>query len=141
MRVVFVGASTLALTTVKLLAASDHEIVVIEKDYQRIEALSDDFDCSFLHGDGSRPSVLKDVDPDSCDLLFCLSDDDNVNVLAAVVARSMGFKKVLLRIEDIELLPVCKQLELEHVIVPDRKVAEDLREFLEGETEAPETEE
>ena len=123
-----------------ILLEADHEIVVIDKDADIIEAISDDYDCSFVHGDGSRPSVLQDVDPASTDVLFCLADDDNANVLAAVVAKSMEFKRIVVRIEDLELLPVCKQLGLEHVIVPDRHVAEGLHKFLEGDVSAPEAE-
>lgn len=137
MRVVFIGASALTKATVQVMLEAEHEIVVIEKDLATIELISEDFDCSFVHGDGSRPSVLEDVDPGSTDVLFCLSDDDNANILAALLARSMDFKKVVVRIEDLELQPVCDQLKLEHVIIPDRRVAEGLKEFLEGDADKP----
>ncbi|MEQ8689212.1 MAG: NAD-binding protein [Pseudomonadales bacterium] len=129
MRAVFIGASLLARATTELLVEEGHEVVIVEKDLDVIETYADQYDCSFLHGDGSRPAVLEDVDPNSTDCLYCVSNDDTANILAAVVAKSMEFSKIVVRVEDRDLLPVCKQLSIEHVIVPDLKVAKDLIAF------------
>lgn len=136
MRVVFIGASLLARTTTKLLLEDGHEVVIIEKEPDVIERYADEFDCSFLLGDGARPSVLEDVDPSATDCLYCVSNDDTDNILAAVVARSMDFGNVVVRVEDQELLPICEQLELDHVIVPDLQVARELIEFGKGALDA-----
>jgi len=69
--------------------------------------------------------------------LLCLSDDDTANVLAAVVARSMDFARVVLRLEDTDLLSICEQLGLENVIVPDQRVARELLTFLDARDEPP----
>jgi trk/ktr system potassium uptake protein len=136
LRIVFIGAGTLTRATTKRLLSEGHEVVIVEKDAEVIEELSDEYDCSFVHGDGSRPSILADIDPRSTDCLFCVASDDTANILAAVVARSMDFAKVVVRIENEELLPICKQLRLEHVIVPDQRVARELIAFAEGQDDA-----
>ena len=137
MRVVLIGASGLAMATVGEMLEAGHEVVVVDKDKQVIEKLDDKFDCTFYCGDGAKPSVLKEVDPGNTDLLLCLSDDDTANVLAAVVAKSMDFSRVVLRLEDTELLSICEQLGLENVIVPDRRVAMELLRFLDEGDEPP----
>ena len=138
MRTVIIGASRLALASVEVFLEAGHEVVVIEKQQKVIEEIDELYDCSFYCGDGAKPSVLEEVDPSNTDLLLCLSDDDTSNVLAAVVAKSMAFDRVLLRLEQRELVPVCEQLELEHVIVPSERVARELLSFAEGEREHPE---
>lgn len=138
MRVVLIGASRLALASVEKFLEEGHEVVVIEKEQSVIDKLDDDYDCSFYCGDGAKPSVLEDVDPGSTDLLLCLSDDDTSNVLAAVVAKSMDFSRVVLRLESRELLPICEQLQLDNVIVPDQRIASELLSFAEGEQDCPE---
>ena len=50
----------------------------------------------------------------------------------------MEFNRVLLRLEQRELVPICEQLELEHVIVPSERIARELLSFAEGEREHPE---
>ncbi|GAB5452573.1 MAG: hypothetical protein Hals2KO_29010 [Halioglobus sp.] len=138
MRVVVIGASRLGMATVEEMLEAGHEVVVIDKDPAVIEELDDKFDCSFYCGDGAKPRVLEDVDPGSTDLLLCLADDDTSNVLAAVVATSMDFNRLVLRLDDPDLESICKQLGLENVIIPDRRVAGELLSFAEGDEECPE---
>jgi trk system potassium uptake protein TrkA len=140
LRIVLIGASTLALTATEALLAAGHQVVIVEKNREVIEEVSKDYDCSFIHGDGSRPHILEDVDPKHTDCLFCLSNEDTSNILAAVVARSLGFEKVVVRIEDRDLLPICTQLDLDHVIVPDKRVSRELVAFAEGNERALDTE-
>lgn len=136
MRIVFIGAGTLTRTATRMFLDAGHEVVIIESDLAIIEEYEDRYDCSFLHGDGSRPTILAEVDPPATDCLFCLAGEDTANILSAVVARSMDFGKIVVRIEDDELLPVCAQLGLEHVIVPDRRLARELLSFAEGDSRA-----
>ncbi|MDX2464454.1 MAG: NAD-binding protein [Porticoccus sp.] len=130
MRVVLIGASGLGMATVAKMLEAGHEVVVVDKDKEIIEELDGKFDCSFYCGDGAKPSVLKEVDPGHTDLLLCLSDDDTANILAAVVAKSLDFGHVVLRLEDTDLLSICEQLGLENVIVPDQRVARELLRYL-----------
>jgi trk system potassium uptake protein TrkA len=139
LRIVLIGASTLARTTAAKFLEASHEVVIIEKDKQVIEDISEEYDCSFVHGDGSRPHILEDVDPGHTDCLFCLSNDDTANILAALVARTLDFKRVVVRVEDIELLPICTQLGLDNIIVPDQRVGRELLAFAEGDDRALDT--
>lgn len=137
MRIAIIGASRLALASVEAFLEAGHEVVVIEKEQSVIEQVDELFDCSFYCGDGAKPRVLEDIDPENTDLLLCLSDDDTSNVLAAVVAKSMAFNRVLLRLEDRDLLPVCEQLELDNIMVPNQRIASELLSFAEGEEDCP----
>ena len=132
MRVIFVGASPLALHAAKALTGRGHDVVLIEANADKVEALSDEMDCGLIVGDGSRPAVLREVDPRDTDTLFCLSDRDEANILAALVGRSLGFGRVVPKIEDAELQPICAELGLSDVIVPDREVAVKLVDVVEG---------
>ena len=89
MRVVFVGASSLAVVTAKLMRERGDEVVIIEHDKDHIDALPEELDCGFLHGDGSEPAILREADPNGTDVLFALTDNDQANILASLVgARS-----------------------------------------------------
>ena len=123
MRAAFVGTSALAVATAELLVKSGHEVVMIERDRSRIEALAEDLDCGFIHGDGTRPPILREGSPDNTDMLFCLTDNDQANILASLVGRSVGYARVVTRIEDPEYLHICTELGLNDTIVPDEAVA------------------
>lgn len=123
MRFVFVGAGQLAQMTAQLLIGRGHEVVIVEIDRAVIDACSEELDCAFIHGDGSKPHILREAGPSLTDVLFALTDDDRVNMLAALIGRSLGFRRVVPRIVDPELTSICAELGLEHTIVPDMTIS------------------
>jgi len=132
MRFVFVGSGTLAMLTGRMLAERGHEVVLIERDRTVIDALQEEIDVGFLHGDGTRPAILREADPEGTDLLFCLTHDDQANIIASLVARSLGFHRVVTRIQDQEFEHVCLELGLVDTIVPEVTVARHLADVMEG---------
>lgn len=95
MRIVFIGTGKVSIETAKALINKGHEVIIIETDKDRIEEFSEEMDCSFLHGDGSQPNLLGEVNPKETDFLFCLTSTDQANVIASLVGRSLGFKRVV----------------------------------------------
>ncbi len=132
MRAVFIGASHLAITTARYLLRRGHEVVVIERDKSLIDNLSADMDCGFIHGDGTRPALLQEADPGHTDALFCLTDSDQANIIASLVGRSQGFKRVVTKIEDVAFEHICLELGLEDTVIPSRTVGRLLADMCEG---------
>lgn len=131
MRVAFVGASPEAVLAAAELAERGHEVIVIDENQDKIDSVSEQLDCGLVTGDGSRPTVLEEIGPGQTDVLFCVSDRDEVNILAALVGRSLGFERVVPKVEDPELEAVCNELGLDDVMVPDRHVARRLVDLVE----------
>lgn len=132
MRAVLMGAGPLTRMTAEILIRRGADVVIIEEDRAVIEALQDDLDCAFIHGDGSRPNILREAGPSDRAILFCLSDNDQSNILASLVGRSLGFGRVFTKIEDSEFEHICLELSLEDTIIPDRHVAQILSGIAEG---------
>jgi len=132
MRIVLIGASPLAVATAKILIQQHHDVVIIEADKAKVDALSQKLDCGFIHGDGSKPAILREVDPERTDFLFCLTNEDKDNILAGVVGRSLGFARVIPKIEDSEFEHICIELGLQDTIIPDRAIARILGDMVAG---------
>jgi len=132
MRVAIIGASELGVRTAIRLLDRNHEVVIAENDREVINELSEDLACSFLHGDGSRPGILEELGPQQTDLLLCLTDEDLVNILAAVTGRSLGFQRVVTKIENAEYREVCTKLNLGTTIVPNETISRYLADMAEG---------
>lgn len=132
MRVVFIGAGDLTVETATLLIDRKHEVVIIEEDKEKVTELSDLLDCSFLHGDGSKPHVLEDAGPKHTDILFCLTDNDQHNIIAALVGRSLGYRKIVLQIHDADYLNICRELKLENPITPSKTIGRYLADMASG---------
>ena len=132
MRVVFVGASSLTLMTARILLTRGHEVVIVERDEARVQELPQQLDCGILQGDGSKPAILHEADPNGTDILFCMTDSDQANIIAALVGRSLGFKRVVAKIDDPEFEHICLELGLEDTIIPARTIGRYLADMCEG---------
>jgi trk system potassium uptake protein len=132
MRFAFVGAGEVAVRTAEFLIDKGHEVVLIESDQQRIDELADRLDCSFLKGDGSSPEILREVNPTQTDVLFSISNNDPTNLIASLVGRSIGFKRVITSIQNPDFEEICRELGLNDTIVPSRTISRYLSDMAEG---------
>ena len=132
MRIVFLGTEEVAVRTAELLIDKGHEVIIIDSDKDRIDALSERMDCSFLHGDGSSPSILGEVGPDQSDVLVAVSGSDTANLIASLVGRSLGFERVITSIQNYEYEEICRELKLEDTIMPSRTISLYLADMVEG---------
>lgn len=133
MRTAFIGTSSLTLSTAELLLEDGHEVILIERSRERIDALAERFDAGFIHGDGTSPDVLREVEPENTDVLFCLLESDQTNILAGLIGRSLGFRRVVPRVNDPQFQHICLELGLDDSVMPNRAVARHLRDLLGGE--------
>jgi trk system potassium uptake protein TrkA len=132
MRTVFIGAGEVSIETAKAFVKKGHEVIIIETDKAKIDELSEEIDCSFLQGDGSRPDILREVNPEQTDFLFCLTDSDQHNVIASLVGRSLSFKRVVTSIGDPQFEVICHELGLKDTIIPSRTISRYLGDMVGG---------
>jgi trk/ktr system potassium uptake protein len=126
MRLVFLGGTTLVEKTAHALSEAGHEIVIIERDAKRIKELGEHLDCAFLNGDGSKPDVLKEADPARTDILYCVTNHDQTNIIASLIGKNLGIPRVVTMIEDENFLPICEELGLKDTIIPVRTISRHL---------------
>lgn len=132
MKAVIVGANPMGVMTAGILLKRNHDVVIVEKDKLLIDELSENLGCGFVHGDGSKPAILQETDPVHTDFLFCLTGNDQTNIIASLVGRSLGFKRVITVIEDPEFEHICVELGLEDTIIPTMTIGRHLADMLEG---------
>jgi len=132
MRTVFIGAGKVSVETAKALMKKSHEVVIIETDKTKIDELSEEMECSFLQGDGSHPDILREVNPAQTDFLFCLTDSDQDNVIASLVGRSLGFKRIVTSIGDPQFEDICRELGLKDTIIRSRTISCYLEDMVGG---------
>ena len=132
MRIVFVGAGDLTVMTARLLVKEGHDVVVVEREMAVIDALRDELDAGFLHGDGTKPNILREAAPEESDFLFCLTRHAQENIIASLVGRELGFPRVVTSIDDPEFEGVCRSLGLDRVIVPSRTIGRYLADMIRG---------
>jgi trk system potassium uptake protein TrkA len=74
LRIVIVGGGHVGYHTAERLSNRGHDIVIIEKDEDRVEFLSEQYIATIIQGDGGRPSVLRQADVSGSDVCAALTD-------------------------------------------------------------------
>ncbi|WP_459192261.1 Trk system potassium transporter TrkA [Halosimplex sp. J119] len=89
MRIVIVGAGEVGSTTAESLS-DEHEVVVVDRDPERVESLTYDMDVLPIEGDASEIETLEEADVGEADLFIASTDDDETNIIACGIAKVCG---------------------------------------------------
>jgi len=89
MRVIIVGAGEVGFQLAKFLATENIDVVLIDKDKDNLRRISDELDVALLEGEGGSPAMLKEAGADDADLLLAVTNMDETNMVACLVAKVM----------------------------------------------------
>lgn len=98
MRVVILGAGTVGHSVAAMLCRERHSVTVVDTDAEQIKHINETLDVRGLAGSASQSSVLFQAGISSVDLCLAVTGDDEVNLVAASMARSMGARRVVARV-------------------------------------------
>jgi trk system potassium uptake protein TrkA len=100
MKVVVIGAGQVGQSIAQALQ-HDHDVVVIEREASRIEALRQ-HDVLAIEGNGASLKVLEEAGVDRADLVIACTDVDEVNIVACAGSKQLGAAFTIARVHDPE---------------------------------------
>ena len=106
MKIVIAGAGEVGCHLAKMLSEGYHEITIIDNDEERLALVSESMDVLTVQGNPTSIKILKSAGVDKADLFVAVTPAkaQDVNLVAAIIAKKMGAKKVTARINDAEYL-------------------------------------
>ena len=104
MKIVVSGVGEMGSHLARMLSGNGHEITVIESDAKRLSNVSNIADLITVEGDTTAFAVLRRAGVRRCDLFIAVNHDENQNILAAIMAKQLGAKKSIARIDNNEYL-------------------------------------
>lgn len=118
-RVVLIGAGLIGRNLAILLAESGYNVKVIEKDMARCEQLAAMNDnVMVINGDGTNMELLEAEEISDNDVIICLTDDDKLNLLVALLAKHLGIPKTIARVGRPEYITLMEQVGVDIVFSP-----------------------
>lgn len=98
-RIMIVGGGHVGAGLAKQLEKS-HRVKLVEKDMERAEFLSADLQNTLvLHGDASDQQLLSEEHIEDIDVFVAVTNDDEANIMSAMLAKRMGAKKTMVLIQ------------------------------------------
>ena len=103
MRIIVIGASHLGYIIAELLSNEGYDVVVVDSDGDKLEAVRNDLDVLTVLADGTSPSFMRSQARGS-DLLVAVTAIDEVNIIACILAKKNGIPHTIARIRDPKFL-------------------------------------
>lgn len=136
MRVIIVGAGEVGFQIAKFLAIENHDVVIIDKSKEKLKRITDDLDVAVMEGPGGSPSVLQEAGIKEADMLLAVTDMDEVNMIACLVAKAMfQVPQNMARIRNFEYSDneiLLKSLGIDTAISPEIEAAKAVIRLLEA---------
>ncbi len=125
-RACIVGGGVTGEMVARLLAEEgDVEVLIIESNRERAEELSALLDSvTVLCGDGTDTRLLTDEQVGSYDIFAAVTADDELNLMAALLAQRLGAPRTAALVQRPDYMPIYRELGVDVAVSP-RAVASD----------------
>lgn len=100
MDIVIIGGGKVGEELCRDLSKENHNIVLIDKDPNRLEQLSNTYDIRGVLGNGAVYALQLEADTDKCDLFIAVTPLDEINIIAALTAKRIGAKYCVARVRN-----------------------------------------
>ncbi|RPJ57049.1 MAG: Trk system potassium transporter TrkA [Acidobacteria bacterium] len=110
-RVFIVGGKQLGIEVALQLERTGVTVKLFERDLARCHKIAGVVTSSVVvNGDGTDQRLLKDENIEGVDAYLALTGDDEVNMIATMLAKRLGAKKVAALVNRLDFLPVAQLL-------------------------------
>ena len=137
MKIIIVGAGEVGFHIAQKLSKENQNVILIEKDVQKIKRITENLDVQVLHGRGTSPQVLRDAGIEDADMLVAATDSDEVNLISCLMAKNLNpYMLKFARIRNPEYLEEKELFEkdllgIDRVINPESEMVETILKLME----------
>jgi len=131
MKTVVIGAGAVGLHLARSLSWDGHDVIVIDHHQELIDQVTSTIDALAVRGSGTSIPTLVQAGVQNADLLLAVTNVDEVNIVACMLARELGVKTRIARIRNQEYSkpnsPVSlKSIGIDQVIHPELESAREV---------------
>ncbi|MBQ4423654.1 MAG: Trk system potassium transporter TrkA [Clostridia bacterium] len=134
MQIMIVGCGKMGTSLAVQLVSDGHRVTVIDRSESVIEQISNTQDVIGYVGNGAVFSVLEEAGAKDADLLLALTQSDELNLLACLIAHKIGARHTIARVRNPEyannMYRISEDLGLSMTVNPDRQAAEEIARVL-----------
>lgn len=117
--VLIVGGGNIGFRLAESLEHRNYHVRMIEIDRMRCEFLAEHLRRTIvLHGDGTDQNLLQEENIQEMDVAISLMGNEESNVLASLLAKSLGTKRTITRINKFHYIPILDTIGLDQIVSP-----------------------
>ncbi len=128
MRITILGAGEVGKHLARALIGDGHAVVLIDSDRRAVQKARDSLDIEVIEGHGGSVEVLDRALVSTCDLVCAVTHNDELNMLASLLAKKLGAKQTAVRVHGLSHITkrrffYRKTLEFDLTISPEEMTA------------------
>lgn len=100
MYVLIAGGGKVGFYLAQELLQSNHEVLILEQDANRVAAIIEELGENAMHGDGCEATTLDAAGVARADLVAAVTGDDEDNLVVCEIARQRGVPRTIARINN-----------------------------------------
>jgi len=136
MKIVIAGAGEVGTHLAKMLSNEDQDIILMDTDQERLDIIDSNYNLMTYAGSPTSFSALKYVGISDADLYIAVTPYETKNITACAIAKKLGAKKTVARIDNFEALShknrtILEQIGVDHLIYPEHLAAQEIITALE----------
>ncbi|MDK2892617.1 Trk system potassium transporter TrkA [Methanohalophilus sp.] len=118
-RIMIIGGGVVGFYLAKLLEHTHLKVKLIEKDKERSEYIAEELsNILVLRGDGTDLNLLKEEGIGDMDVVISVTGSDEKNLLCALLAKQLGAKKVIVRADHYDYVPLFEMVGVDRAASP-----------------------
>lgn len=118
-KVFIVGAGRVGRYLAVMLENAGYNLKIIDNDKNRCELIGKQLQHSLvLHGDATDKELLIEEGIGQADAVICLTEDDKLNMLAALLAKNLGAERTLVKVGKVDYIPLMEQVGIDATFTP-----------------------
>ncbi|HQM91341.1 MAG TPA: NAD-binding protein [Syntrophales bacterium] len=90
MKVIIIGAGEVGYHIADILSKEKQDVILVDRDEERLKELAETLDVMTLHGSGSSPEILKKAGLGEADMVIAVTDSDETNMVACLLASTQS---------------------------------------------------
>jgi trk system potassium uptake protein TrkA len=135
MHVIVCGAGEVGVHIADRLSREGHDVVLLDRSPQRVADAEERLDVQTLIGSASSPHVLETAGLANAELFISVTNDDEANLIGALIAKQAGAKTTVVRLQNDALRAadasrLRRTMGVDFVIDPDLETAQEIFEVL-----------
>ncbi len=117
--VVIIGAGRMGRYVTEKLLQLGRRVKVVDRDYELCKKVASDYPGALvINGDISDKSIFEDEQFDGSDLIVTTTSNEELNILTAIYAKSLGVKKAIALVNKTNYLHISAELGLNATVSP-----------------------
>jgi len=135
-RVIIVGAGKVGFNLAQMLSYEQHDVVVIEMDEERRQIIGEHLDIQTVGGNGASPTVLQEAGVREADMLIAVTEMDEINMVACMMAKQFGVPRTVARVRNPEYTEgqpsiSYREMGIDFIINPEQVTAREVAKVIE----------